>query len=152
MARILGLLPSALVAARIGMGVEAWIRQVQEEGIGARTSEMRQLYRISKSIVVRSPDEPFRDISQIPRGQELAPWPVKNPHGIAQNVTIAFRDRTTGQIKQTRWGTVTPNGITREEAMATAIDAYSEHAESYNQDLIDAVHTSAYRQVPFGML
>jgi hypothetical protein len=148
MPRILGLFPSALIAARGGLSERQWEREARALGIGARSSEMLQLWRVAKSITVRSPEEPFRDISRVPRGNDIVPWPSRKATGIAQNVTLTYRDRTTGQIKQTFWRTVTPNGITREQALATAIDAYSEHAESYEQDLIGAVHTSAYRLTP----
>lgn len=148
MARVLGLFPSALIAARAGMTSNAYYLELRALGIAARRSEVLQLYKIARGIVARSPDEPFRDISLTPAGAELQAWPTKKGTGIAQTVTLTYRDRTTGAIKQTWWRTVTPNGITREEALATAIDAYSEHAENYNQDIIGAVHTSAYRLTP----
>jgi hypothetical protein len=149
MARILGLFPAALTAARHDMSANAFAREIQSQGLGARRSEVLQLYRIARGVVARNEQEPFRPQQSVPSGDEIGQWPVKNPNGITQTVTITYRDRTTGQIKQTWWSTVTPNGITRERAVAEAIDAYSEHAESYEQDLIGAVHTSAYQQVEF---
>ena len=149
MARILGLFPSALAAARLGASERSWEREVRAQGLGARSSEMLQLWRIAKSIAVRSPEEAFREIGLAPSEQEVSSWPTKKGEGIAQTVTLTYRDRTTGQIKQTWYRTVNQEALTREQALATAIDAYSEHAESYNQDLIGAVHTSAYRLVPF---
>jgi hypothetical protein len=148
MARILGLFPSALVAAKGGMSANAYYRELRDLGIAARRSEVLALYKIANGVVTKSREEPFRDISLVPSGQELAPWPTKKATGIAQTVTLTYRDKTTGEIAQTWWRTVTENGITREAAIATAIDAYSEHAISYNQDLIGAVHTSAYNMVP----
>lgn len=148
MPRVLGLFPSSLVAARSGMSANAYYKELRNLGIAARRSEVLNLYKISRGIVARTPDEPFRDISQVPSGAELPPWPSKKATGVAQNVTLVYRDKTTGQIKQTYWRTVTDNGITREEALATAIDAYSDHAEQYGQELIGAVHTSAYRLTP----
>lgn len=148
MPRILGLFPSALTAARLGGSFREWEREVRALGLGARSSEMLKLWRVASDINIRSADEPFRDITKVPSGSEVVPWPSKKAEGLAQTVTLTYRDRTTGEIKQTWWRTVTENGITREEAIATAIDAYSEHAESYNQDIIGAVHTSAYRLSP----
>lgn len=148
MARVLGLFPSALVAARGGMSANAYYRELQSLGTGARRSEVLNLYRIAKGIVTRSPDEPFRDITQVPSGADIVPWPSKKATGVRQTVTLLYRDRTTGHINQTYWSTVTPNGITREEALATATDAYSEHAENYDQDLIGAVHTSSAMLTP----
>lgn len=151
MPRILGLFPSSLLAAREGMSANAYYRNLRELGIAARRSEVLNLFKVSKSIIARNPEEPFRPLHEVPSGMELPQWPTRKGTGIAQTVTLVYRDRTTGKIQQTWWRTVTPEGITREEALATAIDAYSEHASRYGQDLIGAVHTSAYRLVPFGM-
>lgn len=148
MARILGLFPAALLAARNDMSANAFYRELRAEGIAARRTEVLQIFKIAKSITVRSQDEPFRDIFATPHGDELSVWPSKKATGVMQTVTLTYRDRTTGHISQTWWRTSTPNGITRERAMAMAIDAYSEHAESYDQDLIGAVHTSSYQLVP----
>jgi hypothetical protein len=90
----------------------------------------------------------FRPIEQAPSGAEIGTQITRKATGIRQNVSLVYRDKTTGTIKQTFWSTVGSSPLTREEAIATAIDAYSEHAEQYNQDLIGAVHTSAYNLVP----
>lgn len=148
MARILGLFGSALAAARLGGSQRAWEREVRAQGLGARSSEMLRLWRIAKEIAVKSPEEPFRPQHLAPSEEDLSTWPSKKSTGIAQTVTLTYRDKTTGEIKQTWWRTVGESALTREQAIATAIDAYSEHAEQYNQDLIGAVHTSAYRLVP----
>lgn len=149
MARILGAFPAALTAARGGMSANAFYRELQAQGYGARRSEVLQLYKTALSVVARTPDEPFRSLSSVPQGTELGTWPTKDATGVAQTVTLTYRDRTTGTINQTWYRTVTPQGITREAAIAEAIDAYSEHAESYDQDLIGAVHTSAYNLTPW---
>jgi hypothetical protein len=149
MARILGALPAALVAAKSGMSANAFARQLQELGIGARRTEVLQLYKQAIGIVSRSPDEPFKDIRLNPAGEPLEQWPTRSATGIHQTVMLIYRDRTTGTILQTYWGTSSLEGVTRETAMATAIGAYSDHSEEYNQDLIGAVHVAAYQNVPF---
>ena len=151
MARILGLFPAALDAARGGMSANAFYRALQAQGEGARRSEVLQLYKIASGVVSRTKEEPFRPLGSVPTSIESPAWPTRHATGIAQTVTLTYRDRTTGQIKQTWWRTVTQTGLTRERAIAEAIDAYSEHAESYEQDLIGAVHTSSYTLTP-GMI
>lgn len=149
MPRVLTLFPAALEANRRGISQNAFIREQQAAGTAGRFSEMRNLFNIAKSVVVAQPSEPFANPEEAPRISDLAPWPTKKATGVRQNVTLTYRDRTTGQIKQTFWSTVGTNPLTREQAAAMAIDAYSEHAESYEQDLIGAVHTSAYNLTPF---
>ena len=110
---------------------------------------MLELYRIAKGIVSKSPDEIFRDITQVPTGAEIQVWPTRKATGFLQTVTLVYRDRTTGTLAQTYWKTSNATPMTREQAMATAISAYADHADRYNQDLVGAVHTSTYQQIPF---
>lgn len=148
MARVLGLLPSALIAARGGMSANAFYRELRELGMGARRSEVLQVMSVAKGIVARTPDEPFRPSNLAPSPNEIGVWPSRNATGIVQTVTLLYRDNVTGQIQQTWWRTVSDQGITRERALAMATDAYSEHADEYDQELIGAIHTSAYNLVP----
>lgn len=152
MARILGLLPSALIAARNGMSANAFARQLRDLGMGARRSEVLRIMGVAKGIIARTPDEPFRPIDQAPSPGEIGQWPSKNATGVAQTVTLIYRDKITGQVQQTWWRTVTPGGIKREDAIASAIDAYSDNADMYEQEIIGAIHTSAYNLVPGLML
>jgi hypothetical protein len=146
---ILGLFPSALVAAQGGESANSWIKTMQSLGLGARRGEMLQLYSIARGIVARAPEEIFRDITQVPTASEIQVWPTKKATGFTQTVTLVYRDRTTGKLNQTYWKTANPTPMRRETAMATAISAYADHAERYNQDLVGAVHTSTYQNVPF---
>lgn len=149
MARVLGLLPAALVAARGGMSFSAFQRQQVALGEGARTSEMRALWRYAQTIVNRAHDDPFAEQSAIPAANELTPWPTKAATGIKQVVTLIYRDKTTGTITHTYYNVVSPQGVARSDAIAKAISAYSDHTEEYKQDLIGAVHTGAYNLQPF---
>lgn len=149
MARILGTLPAALIAAKGGMSANAFLRELQQLGIGVRRSEGLSLYKIARDIATHSPDEAYRDITQAPGESELLPYPTRKATGVRQVVTLLYRDRTTGAINRTYWSTTSQNGVIRETALATAVDKYAEQAERYKQDLIGAVHTGAYRYTPF---
>lgn len=148
MARILGLFPAALNAVREGLSANAFYSALKSEGIAPRRAEALQLYKMSKAISSQSGEEPYRPVGSAPSGNEISPWPSKSATGVRQNVTILYRDRVTGQISRTYYAHRSQGGVTREEAMATAIGAYQDHAESYNQDLIGAVHTSTYEYLP----
>lgn len=131
------------------MSANAFYRELRAEGIAARRSEVLSLYKVARGLTATAGDELFRDPYRIPSGDELQVWPTKTATGIHQNVQLIYRDRITGSLSVTHWGTVSESGITRETAMATAINAYSEHADAYGQDLIGAVHTGARINTPF---
>lgn len=149
MARILGLLPSALIAARGGMSANAWYQQLRAQGEAPRKSDAQRLFKEAKDIVTRSGSDLFHPSDQVPSGDDLGRWPTKTATGVAQTVSLVYRDPDTGVISHTWYRVTTPNGMTRAEAVAQAIDAYSGAAERYAQELLGAVHTSAYQLVPF---
>lgn len=140
--------PSALSAASRGISAAQWEREQRAQGLGARSSEMGKLFKIAVSVVTAAPQEPFKPQNAAPVESELTPWPTKKATGIRQNVTLTYRDRATGTIKQTFWSTIGDTPLTREQAVAMAVNAYAESADAYEQDLIGAVHTSAYRMTP----
>lgn len=150
MARILYALPLAIRAAREGFSAAAFEKQLRELGQGARSSEVRALYKEAVDIVSRSQGtEPFQPLN-LPPSEPMARFPTRNKTSVMQNVSLVYRDKTTGQISRTFYRVTSANGLSRQEAIDQAIAAYSDNAERYGQDLIGAVHTSAYRQVPFG--
>lgn len=148
MARVLGLFPAALVAARGGASANAFYRELVSEGIAPRRSEALQLYKIARNIIAKSEDEVFKPVSSVPTAGDIAQWPTKIRSGIIQNVTITLRDKTTGTVTSKPLSIKVEQAITREAAIAKAVDLASEHAESYNQDIIGAVHTSVYELSP----
>jgi hypothetical protein len=148
MVAILALFPSALQAASRGISESQWERETRAQGMGARSSEMGKLFAIAVSVVTAQPSDPFKPQHLAPTASELQAWPTKKATGIRQNVTLTYRNRATGAIKQTWWSTIGDVAITREQATAMAVAAYADTAEAYEQDLIGAVHTSAYRMTP----
>jgi hypothetical protein len=152
MANILGAFGQALISAAQGSSANAFYRELQSLGIGARRSEVLALYKFTKSILPADPQEIFRDITQAPSGNEINTWTTKKATGIRQNVSLVYRDRVTGQYKQTFWSTINDTAIPREQAIAQAINAYQDTADAYGQYLVGAVHTGAYNLVPDTLL
>lgn len=153
MARITDLrfLPAALLAARGGMSQYAFAKQMRSLGMGARTTELRDVYQAALNIVTNSPDDPFANQSEVPTVGPQNKWPTKKATGVKQVVTLLYRDKTTGEVLNTYYSVITPSGIARADAVAKAVNAYSDAAEQYSQDLIGAVHTGAYLLTPQGI-
>lgn len=142
------LYPYALRAAQHGLTANAFYETLRSLGVPARKQEVLRVYKEAKAVAVASQDEPFRPQNEVPSGDALTPWPVKEPGGISQTVTLIYRDRATGERKRTYYRVKTDNGVTREQAISIAVAAYSQHAEDYEQDLETAIHTSAQLLVP----
>lgn len=149
MARILGLFPAALVAAKNGYTATQFYNALKAAGEAPRSSEAYKLFGIAKAAVDKAGQEPFRDLRSVPQEDELAPWATKKGSGVSQRVLMTYRDRATGSIVQTYYTVASEHGVTREHAIATAISSYEQNAEQYNQDLIGAIHMASYRLTPF---
>jgi len=119
--------------------------------MGARTTELRDVYQAALNIVTNSPDDPFANQSEVPTVGPQNKWPTKKATGVKQVVTLLYRDKTTGEVLNTYYSVITPSGIARADAVAKAVNAYSDAAEQYSQDLIGAVHTGAYLLTPQGI-
>jgi hypothetical protein len=150
MARVLGLFPSALIAAAQNSGAGVFYRTLRDLGIAPRQSEAYALYRMAKGITESRDNDIFSDLGSNPAEGALPEWPTRNATGVRQNISLVYRDRTTGAISRTFYSVVSDEGINREDAIAQAIQSYSDNAEAYNQDLIGAVHVSAYQLTPMG--
>lgn len=151
MARLLGLMPSALRAARAGLTATEWYRVLRVQGIAPRQSEAYALYRQAVSLVANAPNEIGQPQGRKPVVSTLPAFPTKSATGVMQTVTLLYRNRTTGAIGQVFYRVTSQTGVTRSSAVKKAIESYAGQAENYDQELIAATHSSAYRMVPTGI-
>ena len=150
MARVLGLLPSALRAARAGLTAAEWYRVLRIQGLAPRRSEANKLYAQAVALVANAPTEIGQPLSRKPIVSQLPAYPTKNATGVMQTVTILYRNKTTGIIDKVFYRITSDKGVSRQHAIEKAIESYAGQADRYNQDLIGAVHSSAYRLEPSG--
>jgi hypothetical protein len=150
MARVLGLLPSALRAARAGLTASEWYKILRIQGIAPRQAEAYKLYAQAVDLVANAPNEIGQPLSRKPVVSTLPSYPTKNATGVMQTVTILYRNRTTGVIDKVFYRVTSKTGVSRQKAIKDAIEAYAGQATRYDQDLIGAVHSSAYNLTPSG--
>lgn len=149
MARILGLLNDALLAARQGKNATEFYKDLKARGIAPRQSEAYALFSQAKAIVSDTGAEAFRNMGSVPTADELRKWPTRGATGVNQRVLILHREKGTGAVIQSYYTVSSANGVTREEAVNTAIEAYKNNNERYNTETLGAVHVAAYRMTPF---
>lgn len=148
MARILGLFPAALIAAKEGMSGAAFIRTVRALGMGARESEMRALLKVAYNTLKTNPDSAFENPDEVPDISAAQPWPTVAASGMSQRIELTYRVKATGTLITVPYAVSSENGVTRAEAIAKAIEAYKGKAEQYGQELVGAVHTKTFVLTP----
>ena len=150
MAKIVQNLGEALTAAAAGMNASAFERYLRSIGKGARSSEVRSLYAEVKAILRKAPDEPFRDITQVPLPSEMDPWGTKGSSQVRQNIAVIIRDRTTGNIRTEWFPVYSETGVTREQAMSAALGTFTSQNAAYNTETVGVIHGGAYQYIPRG--
>jgi hypothetical protein len=141
-------LGSAVRAAREGLSANRWLAALREAGTGIRRAVGLRLFGIAKGIASEAGEEPTRDLDRVPSLAEMRPSPTRATTGVLQTVRLVYRERVTGKLIERYHSTFSATGVTRQEAIDAAIDAYAAHSEEYQNDLVGAVHTSAIRLVP----
>jgi hypothetical protein len=143
-----GLFGSAIRAAAEGLSANAWLRSLAEAGAGVRRAVGLQLYAQARAVAAEAGEEPTRPLDQIPTLGESPPTPTRNSEGLLQTVRLVYREKVTGNLRVVYHSTVSEAGITRQQAIDNAIDAYASHSEEYQTTLVGAAHTSSRRLTP----
>lgn len=136
-----GFIPSALRGISEGLSANQWAAVLRESGAGLRRSVALSIYSQARSIAAEYGNEPTRPLNAVPTYQEAKSWPTREASGVLQTVQLFYRERVTGNIIQRFYNVKTPNGITRQDAINSAVNANVGNAAKYQQELIGAVHT-----------
>jgi hypothetical protein len=121
---------------------------LQEAGTGIRRQVALRLYAEAKNVAAEAGAEPTRDLREVPTLAEMPPVATRGTEAVLQTVRLAYRERKTGKLKVVFHSTKSDTGVSRQQAISNAINAYAASSEEYEQDLVGAVHSSAVRLVP----
>jgi hypothetical protein len=146
-----GLFGSAVRAAAEGLSAQKWLDALKAAGQGIRRQVALRLFREAKVIAREAGEEPTRPLDQRPTLDEMPPSPTRTKQAVLQTVRLVFRERITGNLRTVYHSTSSPEGVTRQQAVDNAIDAYAAYSEEYQSDLVGAVHTSAVRLTPVSL-
>jgi hypothetical protein len=139
-----------LRAVREGFSGAHTLALFREFGLRMRTQDFYALWGNAQTVVRETGEEATRPLDTVPTLAETPPYPA-NPSaapGVLQTVRLTYREKVTGKYRTVYHSVKSDNGVTRQEAINTAITAYSPHSEEYETTLVAAAHTSAIRIVP----
>ena len=133
-----------------GLSGARMLSTLREFGIGIRRQDFYRLWGQATSVVAEAGAEPTRPLELAPTLSEITPvaaGPRAEP-GVIQTVRLVYNESVTGNLRTVYYSTKSDEGMTRQEAVNAAIDAYATHSEEYETTLVAAAHTSAIRIVP----
>lgn len=137
-----------LSAARRGLSANQALAELRAAGEGIKRSTALELYKYAVAASERNKSEAGQNLESRPGGNRVTPWPTRNRTGYGQMVSLIYRERGTGQLKEVFHTTHTNRLITRKQAVQNAISAYEENADEYEQELVGATYRGTYRYTP----
>ena len=125
----------------------------REFGLGMRTQDFYRMFGLATRAVAEAGAEPTRPLTDVPTLSEAPAIPAspRAEPGMLQTVRLIYREAVTNKLRTVYHSTKTAQGVTRQEAINNAIDAYASHSAEYETTLVAAIHTSAVRIVPMEM-
>jgi hypothetical protein len=149
------LIPSAVKAVQEGYSANAFLRALGDLGHGVRRSFGLRVFGEAKALAAEYSEAPTRDMNTVPRWEDTRAWPTRATSGLLQNVKLYYREHVTGRIIETYYSVKSEGGITPQEAVNKAIDAYESSAPSnaggsrpVQADFIGAIPTGVARLTP----
>lgn len=121
---------------------------LQEFGLGLRRQQFYRLWGVARTAVAEAGQEPTRPADQVPTLAESPPVPTRNKQGVLQTVRLVYSEAVTGNLRTVYHNVVSDSGVTRQQAVDTAIAAYQPHSEEYQTTLVAAFHSSSVRLTP----
>lgn len=137
-----------LSALSQGVSARAGLQAFREAGGEVRDATWYRLHGEVQASFSAELTEAGRPQNRAPGVDELTTWSTVNAAGYLQQVEVALRDRGTGEVYFKPFSIAGDGLLTRQAAVAKAIETYSEGADAYDEQVLGAVHVGAYELVP----
>jgi hypothetical protein len=137
------LFPFAISGLRGGLSGNQILAAARDAGLAVRRQQGLRVIAQARQLIATHAADLSRDQNAVPSFSERANWPTNGATGVIQHVQLFYQERVTGRIVVQHYGVKSDRGVSRQEAVNIAIDAYAGAAEEYEQDLIQAFHTGA---------
>jgi hypothetical protein len=144
----IGLVSVIQQTIRAGESARSGLAAFRSAGGRVRDATWFRAFAEVRTAVTARESEQTKSLRLRPRGDELALWPTRNASGIAQQVEVLARDRTTGQVRRIPYTVKSPRGLSRQGAITHAIGAMQANEADYDQVILGGVHVGAYRMEP----
>jgi hypothetical protein len=139
---------AAISAIKDGLSANAGLNAARAAGLGVRRETWLKLYSEAKSALVGAPKEMSAPLNRRPTSAELFAFEAPNARGYLHQVDVYVRDRETGDVSVRPYSIRTDELLIRDDAIATALDAFGGNADRYNEQVLGAAHVGAYVFVP----
>lgn len=136
--------PWAVAAARGRMSANEALQQARAGGSGIRRQDFLTLVREIRGELESRTVGYDRRGDRRPYQREIGLFYGGQAGGYLQYVDIWVKDKETGEIYPRPYGLSTPDLMSHDDVIATALDRYSEHADAYGETILGASYMATY--------
>jgi hypothetical protein len=137
-------------AINSGLSANKALQAYREGGGSVRNETFRSLYAAARQMLQQESDEATRPLNQRPQSNELTAMPTRNATGVLQRVALFVRDKGSNSVRTIFTDVKSDDGMTRGDAIQSALDDYSDNADQYDEVVLSGVHVGSYRMSPQG--
>lgn len=142
------LAPWIAAAIKQGLSANESLRALRAEGRGLRRETYLDLYaQVADNLRLKAGGAD-REGGRRPYAREILFAPSTVAVGYMQYVDIWVRDTSTGEVYPRPYGLRTDNLMTHDDAIATALDRYQDHAADYGETILGASYMATYLFAP----
>lgn len=140
----------AVRTVKLGLSANEGFRQLQEAGLGVRRATWLRLVseaRLQLATKILAIDV---TLSLRPAGNQITAMTTTTGSGYLQQVDVWVRDRSTGLVGTRPYSLATDVLMTHGDAIATAIDKFTDNASQYDEQVLGATYAGTYLMIPGG--
>lgn len=131
-----------------GLSATEGLRQFREAGGEVRTATWYRLHGEVQAAFGNTLAEAGRPGGRTPTLDETTQWSTVSATGFLQQVEVALRDRSSGEVYFKPYSISGEGLLTRNAAIEQAISSYQEGSDEYDEQVLGAIHVGAYELVP----
>lgn len=139
---------AAVRTIREGISGTAGLAAYRDAGGQVRTSTWFRLLGEAQAAIGGRADELARPQHRRPLADETHRWTTRTTRGMLQQVEVFVRDRATGIIGVVPYSHRSQAGVSRQAAIAAALEFMANNADAYNQQVLGAIHVASYLMEP----
>lgn len=140
--------PWAVAAARGRISANEALRQLRAEGNGIRRQDFLTLVREIRGQLEAQSLGYDRRGDRRPYRREIQFFFGASVTGFVQYIDVWVKSHETGEVYPRPYGLRTDELMTHDDAVATALDRYSEHADKYGESILGASYMATYEYIP----
>jgi hypothetical protein len=138
----------AISAIKAGLSANRGLAAAREAGLGVQRASWLKLYAEVKTSLAGQAGEMTAPLNRRPLSSEIFTMSTKAQEGYLQQVEVDVRDRASGEILVRPYSVRGDSLISRGDAVDTAIDSFSTHADAYGEQILGAAYTGTYLLAP----